>query len=647
MRCKYILKTVKIDNSYKHGYYFQNDETRRATIIGSSAWSSEEINFDFGRILTTQCIVNEYNNENYMIINNNGDIYYYFVISAIYKAVNQWQLTLELDVITQYITGLTREHVSECLIKRAHCNRFTNSENGIKFNVSEDSPIVQRESSFDTFLQDRKVVDIVYNSTNSTVNKWFNENVLCWCYMFVDKNFAFNIDGVDSTTEIPTIYQLAKKVDSSKYQVGNSELSEEYGVMAFPIYKSDKRISLFDPANKVYTKIENDEEFRLSDDGIYMQYVYNIKFSKIPPANFIKQSGITSVDSNGNLRITLIRTPSPTDEHKSQEWEFSQSGLCVRSFRGNHESYEYVYIEGVLCITLYGSLFCNVNHHEVLIDEIDVSNTFNFTVSELKSLRHKRFEPKLLLDCQKIVLRDSSNGEYVYNPLWLDSNKLTPEYSEMLNITNTNYYYRLKSSGLYNSAQNKNWDGVCNTIDLSQQIVNDNYAQFIANNKNFLLGKALDLVPAGIIAAVSQNYSGVASVGLSALSSYLNVDNINNKPNSLRNVGNTAELLLNVNNGINLYVDIEKAREVEIDRYYEKLFRYGYEINKIGNIFDFINTRHYFNFIQCELEYIGITGNDAIDDKIRMIFSNGITLWNDYVNIYNYSMENYEKWLDN
>ena len=60
MRCKYILKTVKIDNSYKHGYYFQNDESRRATIIGNSMWSSDEINFDFGNILTTRCVVNDY-----------------------------------------------------------------------------------------------------------------------------------------------------------------------------------------------------------------------------------------------------------------------------------------------------------------------------------------------------------------------------------------------------------------------------------------------------------------------------------------------------------------------------------------------------------------------------------------------------------
>lgn len=662
MRAKYLLTNVKIENDYKHGYYFQTDEQRRSTIIGTSSFSSEEINFDKGRMLAANCVVNTYNNENYMVIDYDGELLYYFVNNATYLSVNQWQLNLELDVITQYLTGMTSADASVCLINRAHCNRFVKSGDKVKFDVSSKSPIIKSEENFKLFPKDRKKVKIKYSNSDA-INKWLQDNIVCWCYLYVDASYEFNWEKV-MIGDFNGYVRSAQKVSKSKFYVDGSTLEEEYGVLAFPIYKTNYKIYFYDDVGTGVIPniqnprgfvgyLENDFNFMNNRDSENIPYVYNIKYSNVAPIDF-SLSFFTQHASivDGNLRITYAinrSNNSSVEPYYFGGWKLD-GYFDIRSVHyGDYDvgQFDETIIDNAPAIIMHGNLITCVDHHKLELEEFQLPYSFEFTKEEIKDNAQHKFEPKLLLDTMKYVLRDCTNGEYVYNPLWLNSNVVKPLYDEMLNITNTNMYYRLKASGLYVDQTDKNWEGVCNTYDISRQIINDAYAEFIANNKNFLLGRFIELAPSALFSLLQGNLKGFMTPALQGLATPLEIENIMNRPNSLRNASLTSELILKVNSGINLYVDIEEAREFDVARYYRFLYRYGYKLDIIANPFDYLNTRKYFNYIQCELEHINIPNNEAVVEKIKNIFRNGITLWNNHYRIYTYGRENYELWLDN
>ena len=292
-------------------------------------------------------------------------------------------------------------------------------------------------------------------------------------------------------------------------------------------------------------------------------------------------------------------------------------------------------------------LFVNVWQQFDLVDSklIDTGKKFIFSKSEIKGKRKKEFEPKVLLDCYNIVLRDSSNGEYIYNLLKVGHRNLKVLYTEGLNITNNNYYYRVESAGLIPPSSQDDWTGIVNTVDYSQTVANNNIDNFLSNNKNFLLTKGFNIAIPFVANMLTGNASGALSNITSAIHSYIDYDNLQNRANSLRNANDGATLNLVVNEGLKLYVDIESALDVDIDAYYNYLYNFGYSVNKIDNPINYINTRKYFNYLQFDADFININAPSNVEDKLKSIFRNGVRIWNDYSNIYNYTDENYENYL--
>ena len=141
---------------------------------------------------------------------------------------------------------------------------------------------------------------------------------------------------------------------------------------------------------------------------------------------------------------------------------------------------------------------------------------------------------------------------------------------------------------------------------------------------------------------ISNPISGTLSAASSLARTYIDWDNMENRVNSLRNTNDGATLNIMVNDGLKLYLHIEKAFDYEIEKYYNYLYNFGYKIGRIENPFNYINTRKYFNYVQFKMEDIRIECPTVIIDKLRNIFANGIRLWNDYSNIYNFTKENYE-----
>lgn len=621
-----MLTNVKFNNSYKNAPYFASEADRNEKLIVNQ-FNNLTYNFNFGNMLTTSCVVNLYNNENYMIVKHGDNLYFYFVTNCDYISVNQWRLRLELDVISQFCCGIhSNQSVAKCYVERAHIDRFRDiGNNRVIFNVNNSTPAIESEMNFEKITKRRNEIKIKY-SANDQLNTWLQENVIGWQYMYIDAHHNYKATGSSSGyATVPYPQEYEKAYAKRYYNVGGTLFTDEYALCCTPIYKNTNRaIYINDNLNKIRTKIDGLEWFRKQNED--NNYIYNIKYSVAPPFDFDVYIDSFYISEN-NLFINQTCLQDPSNNLFTY---FDFGTFDVDSF-GNVEKRDgYLYRQH--------SLFTNLNYAETSCEQINTNRRFVFNKNELKGSRSVDFEPKILVDCKTVTLRDSSNGEYVYPALHVGNNVIQPYYNESKSITNNNYYLRLGDSGIIPKSDKSNWNGVVNTVDFSQQIANNNYASFIANNKNFLLTKGLE----NVSRIVSGNMMGAAG---DMYNVWQGLDNLQNKPNSMKNTNDSVELNLIVNDGLKLYVDEDEARDVDIYRYYNYLYSNGYRINRYDYINNYIHTRYYFNFIKAQIDFININVPDIIENKIKDVFRNGVRLWNQYDAMYNYENENREIWI--
>jgi hypothetical protein len=72
---------------------------------------------------------------------------------------------------------------------------------------------------------------------------------------------------------------------------------------------------------------------------------------------------------------------------------------------------------------------------------------------------------------------------------------------------------------------------------------------------------------------------------------------------------------------------------------------FGYVLGKIGNIKEYDNIRHDYNYIEANIEDIeGVELSNSIREDLRQRFSNGVRFWvGDKID---YNLPNYENWIE-
>lgn len=268
--------------------------------------------------------------------------------------------------------------------------------------------------------------------------------------------------------------------------------------------------------------------------------------------------------------------------------------------------------------------------------------------------------------------------------------------------------------GVYIEDSNYNYSGLVSTADTSIAIVNSAYAEFLANNKNYWLmsfanalgggvGGLLDayhpahptetietttrdlkakggkfrspttgkfvgmdsperpLVGTGFGRDVTKtitkpawtDWTSVASYGVGVASNVLNsaftIANVKASPSNMKNSTGNGYFTY-YTTGFGLYVEAYRALDIDLDRCYQYHYMYGYKYGKFGNVGDFMNIRHYFNYIQADLQNItgkiGYNIPNQVRDEIKHIFGQGVRLWNVSDKMFDYEVENYERSLE-
>lgn len=650
------LTSVIFDNSYSNTIRFNNRAEQIEYFNINSLSFSPFINFDFGNMLYTNIVYRDENitntdllNKNYAIIkeieNENIKYYFYFINNNVYDNNNQILCDLELDVIQTYYIDI---EFTNSMIFKAHLDRFkTINETQVKFDNSLTSLLYEREDikNISKRLIKRDKLTFNYDTLlENDFNKWLNDNVYCWIYIYI------------SSGE----YKYYKITDGSMYELNSGDtlfkpkeeiptilnyIRKPYQIYCYPIYKSDKIIKIVNSSTNV-SEIRSFafDNFKLNNN--IDSAIFQMKLSAVAPFTVDEyEYGTTEQKyslSDGNLTLYVSSTADNILNYFNQLYFYRTDDI-------NTESLIVVGTEN--------------KSNTLISDYIITEKKQVFLKNEIVgSLHNMQFNPKLLND-DYFELRITNLTDfttYDLQKIGADTTtgltKLRIGFTEDFSADITRQYIRnmpLNNDGIYIIDTSKNLTGLVSTQDNSIPYSINQLNQYLAQNKNFYLQRNISSISSltnSVSSALNGNYAGSImnglNVGVDRIQSNLTIDNMKNAPESLRN-SNGAPFLNLCADEMGIYVELYSALYNELVIADDYMNMYGFNFNTENNIKNYDNIRKYFNYIQADVELIkGVNLNNTIRNKIKKIFNNGIRFWNVTDKMFDYTYENYERWLE-
>lgn len=669
---------------------------RNLDICGSNPSWSPLFNFDFGNGLKTTAVINNFlpDSQNYFCLVD--DIFsassrkFYFIEKFEYLSENQYRLELSLDVFVTYFQAIQENFFPRSIVSRAHYPRFYRDGDNYVFNINSDNPICQGSPKY--AMRTTLSSELEFNwSSNPIVSSWCNANKIIWVEVYIQPNSNFKFKNVaDDVVEV--VLPVCATV---------GELSSECSVMCFPVCQTGNASIVFRAQGMNYFMVISGKAFKdwlelNSQDG-GSNFIYNIKLSPRPIININTDYYVNSVttgsyDGGPALYVDFDDAALGYDEFGQVEGiydRFDDGDETPVAYYGR-----YVSLRQPVIIPNHGRGLITAVYKATLGDyvsnNININERFSFTSEELTGAKKMMFEPKIMQNCKTLKLRDVAGNSIDYSPLWLNSPNVQGIYTEAFGISNTNYYLRLKSSGLYPNIYQQDWHGVVSTINLSLNIANDNLGAFLVQNKNYVqrmdwladnamymqmintaVSAPMRILGAGAALAMGNPIPAAGAAlgtGGSIIGSFL--DNYNNKQiartmynfnkqdamnsvNTLRNTNDNLSLPIQVNQGIKFYIDKMEAFGCDQEIEYNNLFMFGYDLNLLENPYYFLagaGRRKYFNYLQAHVEQLFITCPREAEKIIRHVLDRGARFWHLSENygkshMYNYDLENYETFI--
>lgn len=639
----YFDKLVGGQTSPLTNFNMGNNIETAITYLDTTNKSIEEL------VSSNYCVI--YKKENGTIIDRR-----YFFAYPSQDSGRQMRVLLSLDDIqTNYIKY--RKSIAPCNIKRACLNRFKKIGNdNIAFNdeLTDDNHLFEEENLavFPKRITQRiSITPSPDTNKSSTLTNWFRDNILGWQYIYLDDSKTYTILNVSSINTANN-FQEGGITFSMSYKQKNSDLfggriRGATGCICVPIYKGNKEIiarftidegtsenpnivtynTKFNSSSLNFFKLKNNDE----------SYFYASKFSILPPFEVGDFNAYTIEDGN------LIFNASTAGN--SSYIEKSRITISYRDFQ-----------------TLYGLFIVDAQY---LNDEITESLTlpfrFGFQRGELiNGVKNVAYNPKMLSSKFIEIKVTNGNGQkFSYNLQKLGTNSLTLKYKEALtpDITRSMLYFE---NGQYTKENAQGYLGLINSFDNSLMQSNDQLQQFLAQNKNFHLQKAVawtsQVAKSGIGAgvtmagggknALASAEGGLASTFIDILSDGINtsltLDNLENSPDMLKNANGNAIFNL-MASGQNLIVEIYESLPSEKEEANDFMVQFGFTYNHIDKLANVDNIRKRFNYIEAEIDTIDAPISNIEKERLKDILKS-IRFWNsDKVD---YHLENYERWLE-
>ena len=487
---------------------------------------------------------------------------------------------------------------------------------------------------------------------NDVVDNWLNENVAYWVYVFIDPTKFYYVSELKAAGQVTTMKQMDGGRDVY------ADLDRDYGKIRYPIgfngatnciaYPIYKNATTNSNVIKIHTSIidfipnESGREY-FENHNAESSYYYSIKISVVPP--FTSFDGI-SIDNNNCLVINA----SVKDGANGKLIAILNNGKT-----------------GAICLNTNTSqvgLFYGCSQDNTILP------LFNYSLPENNSVKkaditkpqtpNLKYNPKLNgQNFKELVITASSGDTFAYDIQKLNGSSIAFEYSEPIQPEVTKYCLRVQGgTGLYEDGTDENYTGLVGSTDNSLAYTNDQYAAFIANNKNFFLQSNMKIVSNAAQSAIgiadsvgSGNYDAARSDFLSAgintatavIDRDLTIDNLKATPDQLKNANGNVIFNMFVAE-LGLYVEKHSALEGDLKTANDFMNIYGFSFSGIANVKDYANIHKYHNYIKAQLQSINGNLSNTARVDLRQRFASGVRFWNQDKVAYEY--ENYENWLD-
>lgn len=602
-------------------------------------------------------------NKNYAVIKvtytgiKNPRYFYYFITKSKICTEGKVLLDLQLDTVQTFFFDPDIS-ISDCLIERAHLNRFEPATEAggdyIRFISDPASKIFNAEEgmNFPKRLVSREKLNIKFTG-NSVVDDWLNENIAYWVYIFIDPTKKYKVLRIPSGTSDKNSFVNGSE-GKVKLPLG---LNGAASVFCYPIYKTViKDDTNYDEATHVIKILSSDESggntagfipsewgrkgFEL-DNNQSASY-YQIKLSIIPP--FDSGEGMSVQGTNLIMEAT------------------TGSGTYLDTACTLDNGERAIYVTQGIYDNKWG-LFFGSNQTKKELETSDYSlieNTNLYKPNVIKAQApNLTYNPKLNSQNFKELIITAANGdEFTYDIQKISAYEASFLYSEPIQPEITRYYMRLNPTGLYLEGTEENYTGLVGSTDNGLAFTTDQYAAFLANNKNFFMQSNLKIgigavkSTAGVISqAASGKIAGAVGSGLSAgldiaqslIDRSMTIDNMRSAPDQMKNAN--GNVLFNMfATDLGLYVEKYSALDGDLKTANDFMNLYGFSFDSIANVKDYVHIRKYHNYVKAQLQ--GITGNisNTARDDLRQRFASGIRFWNQDEISYQY--ENYELWLE-
>lgn len=671
---KIALTQVIFDNSYNNVLRFSSLAEQKAYFNLDTLFSkSPNVNYPFGTFYVTRVPIrideskqSEALSYNYAIVKDlsQTDVYYfYFVKNASYDAGNtQMICDLELDIFNTYYISTT---FTPCLVNRAHFDRWGEIVNGkVSFNNNVNSLLFEQEEiqTKAKYLKSREEIDFIDVISNTNVKNIIKEKVKGWAYMFLDANIL--------TSNDVTVWVDSDRVRRTKIE----NIGQDYVTLVFPVCDDNVfEVSTYD------------------NNTTYKPWYYDCMSmgQSLHPSNYIISQFAPFI-----LDVIISQQP-PIELFTTDNYEISvvNNKIRIKYLTSNYGDTKNDYFSSVSFLTLgtwlSDTYFACVHMQKYTLNRnnvIDKQLSFDFTfdVSDIISDTHNiNYNPKILSEpYTQLKLGYASSEPQIYDILKLGKNfkckwlnniepSILKSYIGLYNSTDVNT--------IYNEKTFKSFIGCKMSIDASLPYAIDQMKSYLAQNKNFyqiaknnygigVAGAIQRGVGSAILGSLSSKNAmakvlpplALASAGIDLLqtqknyeNAMLTIDNMDNAPETFKNIDNSVFLNLNIN-GTKPYIEIWQNLPIELIIADNDMNKNGYTYNQIDNVKNVDNIRHYWNFVQAQLENIVSTKimSNVVREKFKEVFSRGVRFWNitDLVtnNTFDFNThENYERRLNN